>query len=563
MVTGPSPIGWMCSRKETSKLPCVRSFSVQYDRRAVIRRNCNVPTIFIAHTTDLEPGKMRVVEVSDKKILLLRTLNGQWSAFDATCPHAGAPLEKGALCGDRLICPWHKSCFAVPDGTVLEPPSLQSLLTYSLEISGDEIRVDLGHQTLQKDASKDNKIDSKSNQIFVILGGGAAGAAAARELRALGFKGRLVMISQEQRHPYDRTLLSKMYLSGKADSSQLPLSPKTLLADCEVEFLVGDVDRIDSEKRAIHFKNRLPSLRYDKVLIATGGKPRSLPLSDSASAPFLLRNVEDADRLIAAAEQAKTAVMIGASFVSMEVASALQERGLAVTIINQDNIPFIKQLGAQMGQMLLEKHLKKGVRFLPETEVQTITSEPLGSKLKLTSGQELNADLVVSGVGIVPATEFLKDVSLNEDQSLSVDAFMKVVGVESMYAAGDIVDFPLPNSNNRRARIEHWRVAQQQAKTAAAGMMDLERLYQGIPYFWTYHYGVRYEFFGTIPDRFELFIDGDLEEAKFVAAYVADNQCHGFFAANRESETAILLDSMRREGPPSLETLKAILKAAH
>ena len=519
-------------------------------------------TFFVARVTELQPGQMRVVELSNQKILLLRTIDGHWGAYEATCPHAGAPLEKGALCGTRLICPWHKSCFATSDGAVLQPPSLESLQCYFLEISDDEIRIDLDRTTRTRDAPNSGKSNSKSNQTFVILGGGAAASAAARELRALGFDGRLIMISREQRTPYDRTLLSKMYLSGQADSSQLPLRPERLLADLQVEFKVGDVDCVDSAKHTISFKNGIPSLKYDQVLVATGGKPKSLPLPDSASVPFVLRSVEDADRLIAIAERAKAAVMIGASFISMEVASALRERGLAVTIVNRDKIPLVKQLGTKMGQLILEKHLKKGVRFLSETGVQAITNEQSGSKIKLTNGQELQADLVVSGIGIEPATEFLKDAPRNEDKSLSVDACMRVLGVESMYAAGDIANFPLPATNNERARIEHWRVAQQQAKTAAASMMGLEQPYEEIPYFWTYHYGVRYEFFGRIPEHTELLIEGDLEQPKFVAAYLADGKCHAFFAANRESETARLLDFMQREGLPSLETFKAILKAA-
>jgi NADPH-dependent 2,4-dienoyl-CoA reductase/sulfur reductase-like enzyme/nitrite reductase/ring-hydroxylating ferredoxin subunit len=502
---------------------------------------------------------MRVVEISNKKILLLRTLAGEWGAFNTSCPHAGAPLEKGALCGTRLICPWHKSCFAASDGAVLEPPSLESLKSYFLEISEGEIRVDLEAMTQMQPAP--NRGKANGSQTFVILGGGAAGAAAARELRALGFAGRLVMISREQRQPYDRTLLSKMYLSGQADASQLPLRPERLLADCEVDFLVAEIDGVDPENQTIRFKNGLPNLRYDKALIATGGIPRPLPLADSEVQPLVLRNVEDANRLIAAADRAKSAVIVGASFISMEVASAFRERGLAVTIATREKIPLVKPLGDQMGQLLLEKHLAKGVRFLPETEVEAIAREGPASHLKLTNGEEMSADIVVSGIGIVPATGFLKNVPRNEDQSLSVDAFMRVLGVKSLFAAGDLVNFPLPGRNGKRARIEHWRVAQQQARTAAASMMGLEQPYERTPYFWTYHYGVRYEFFGQIPEKFDLFVDGDLEPPKFLAAYLSNGRCEAIFAANRESETASLLDGMEREGAPSLQTLKAILKA--
>jgi apoptosis-inducing factor 3 len=155
-----------------------------------------------------------------------------------------------------------------------------------------------------------------------------------------------------------------MYLSGQVDSSQLPLQPESLLSDCEVEFMVAEIDRVDSAKHTITFKNGTPSLHHDQVLIATGRKPKSLPLAHSDSQPFVLRNVEDANHLIAAAEGAKTAVIIGASFISMEVASAFRERDLAVTIVSRERIPLVKQVGAEMGQLILEKHLKKGVRFL-------------------------------------------------------------------------------------------------------------------------------------------------------------------------------------------------------
>jgi apoptosis-inducing factor 3 len=514
----------------------------------------------ILGAAEIQPGEMRMVEASNKKILVLRTLDGQWRAFSASCPHAGAPLEKGALCGDRLICPWHKSCFAASDGAVLEPPSLESLQSHFLEISDDEIRIDLDRTTQTKQAANHGKVNGRSDQTFVILGGGAAAAAAARELRALGFAGRLVMISREKRHPYDRTLLSKMYLSGQADAGQLPLRPETLLSDCNVDFIVTEIDFVDSEKHTIGLRNGIQTLHYDKVLVATGGTPRSLKLPGSQ--PLVLRTVKDADRLIAAAERARSAVMIGASFISMEVASAFKERGLAVTIVSRERIPLVKQLGPRMGQLMLDKHLEKGVCFLPETEVMAIAADGSTSNITLTNGQQLKADLVVSGIGIVPATDFLRNVPRNDDQSLSVDAFMKVLGVESMYAAGDLANFPLRGNNLHRTRIEHWRVAQQHAKTAAASMMGLQQPYEEIPYFWTYHYGVRYESFGQIPEQFELFVDGDLEQSKFVAAYLADGRCQAVFAANRERATASLLDCMKREGSPSLQTLKGILKVS-
>ena len=331
--------------------------------------------------------------------------------------------------------------------------------------------------------------------------------AAGRQLRALGFAGRLIMISREQRRPYDRTLLSKMYLSGLADSKQLPLHPRGLLKNCE--FLVAEVRGIDSQNHVISFEEGRPALRY-KLLVATGGKPQQLVLSQSARRPLVLRSVEDADRLIAAAEKAAHAVLVGASFISMEVASAFQERGLRVTVVSREKIPLLKQLGPQMGQLLLEKHLEKGVSFLPETEVVAINEGRAGPIVKLSNDQELPADLVVSGLGIEPCTDFLKGISLNEDHSIPVDPLRRLS--EDVFAASDVAEFPL--SGGRRTRIEHWRVAQQQAMVAASNMMGLEQPYQGVPYFWTYHYGTRFEFFGRMDDRAQLRIDGDPKQSR-------------------------------------------------
>lgn len=505
---------------------------------------------------------MRVVEVSDQKVLLLRTFDGQWRAFEPTCPHAGAPLEKGALCGSRLICPWHKSCFSAADGALLESPALESLRAYFVETIGEEVLVDPNSSTRIKFSSERGKVSPRADQTFVILGGGAAGAAAVQELRSLGFAGRLVMISREDQTPYDRTLLSKMYLSGQADAKQLPLRPENLLSDCAVDFLLAEIDQVDLESRIIRFKAEgVPPLQYDEALVATGGKPKLLPIANKESQPLLLRSVEDANRLIAAAEKAESVVLIGASFISMEAASAFRERGLSITIVSEENIPLLKQLGPEMGRLLLEKHLQKGVRFLPGTKVTAIHKVGSGSTIRLSSNDELRADLVVSGIGIEPATAFLKKISTGQDQSLVVDASMRIIGASHIFAAGDVANYPLPDSK-RRVRIEHWRVAQEQARTAAANMMGLEKTYRGLPYFWTYHYGVRYEFFGWLPDDCQLVIDGSLQEPNFVAAYVREGRCEAVFSANRECATAKLFDQMQAQGAPLLEAFQSVLSAS-
>jgi NADPH-dependent 2,4-dienoyl-CoA reductase/sulfur reductase-like enzyme len=389
------------------------------------------------------------------------------------------------------------------------------------------------------------------------LAGGPAGTSAAQQLRALGFEGRLVMVNKEDRPPYDRTMLSKMYLSGKAGPERLPLRPETLLRDRRAELLIQEVASLDPHAQQVTFADGTAPLRHDAVLLATGGEPKMPSLPGSEPLPYLLRTVEDADRLLDASRLARHVVLIGSSFISMEAASAFPERGSEVTVISQEKIPFVRQFGPQLGQMLLGKHLQNGVRFLPETKA--IRAHALGRKqvIELDGGEQLVADFVVSGVGVKGATRYVHGISLNEDGGINVDATMRVEGTRNVYAAGDLAAFPLPQTG-ARTRIEHWRVPQEHGRIAAANMLGLEQPYEGVPYFWTYHYGVRYGCLGHPVEWDSFVVDGNFEKPEFIAAFVREGRCIAAFAANRETETARLFDQMRRVGPLALERVKRV-----
>ena len=270
-----------------------------------------------------------------------------------------------------------------------------------------------------------------------------------------------------------------------------------------------------------------------------------------------LRNVEDANKLTAAAEKAETVILIGASFISMEAASAFRERGLSVTIVSEGSVPLLKQLGPEMGQLLLEKHLQKGVRFLAEAKIVSI-DKLVGVNDILSNNKELRAN---GGQGCRDRTgnRFSEKCFTPRRSERTVVASMRIIGASHIFAAGDVANFPLIESG-RRTRIEHWRVAQEQARTAAANKWGWRRNIAAFPIFGlTLRHSVR---IGRLPDQSQLVIDGDLKEPTFVAAYVRDGRCEAIFSANRECETAKIFDLMQNEGPPSLETFHHVLSAS-
>ncbi len=514
--------------------------------------------VTVARLADLPPGTLRKVAAAGREVLLVRSDAGEVRAFGTKCPHAGAPLEKAALCGDRLVCPWHKGCLSSDTGAILEPPPLEALRRYPLEIVDGEVNVDFSRGLQEARAPGDGPVAPHRAETFVILGGGPAGASAAQHLRALGFAGRLLMVSREERKPYDRTLLSKMYLSRQAGPEKLPLRPENFYPENRVEWVNGAVVSMDAVRRELTFADGVPPVRYDRLLLATGGTPKKVEVPGAQPAPLLLRSVEDADAISAACDSARHVVLIGSSFIAMEVASALRERDLEVTVVAREKVPFSKQLGPEMGKLLLDKHLSRGVRFQAERKISR--ARPVGRQqiLELDNGETLVADVLVSGVGVAPGTDYVRGVDLAPDGGVSVDDRLRVLGLDGVYAAGDIAVFPLPRSG-QRVRIEHWRVAQEHGRVAAANMLGLDRPYDGLPYFWTYHYGVRYEYLGHPAEWDDVEVDGNPQADDFAAFYVKDGRCVGAFSANRETGTGRLFDRLQRAGPPTVGEAKALV----
>jgi apoptosis-inducing factor 3 len=483
----------------------------------------------IASLTDLGDGQIHPLEVEGTQVLLFR--EGETvHAVGATCPHAGAPLAEGVRHGHRIICPWHKATFCLRTGRLLEPPAVDDLPRYAVKREGDRIHITLPAEQPTRRAP------STDQPLFAIIGAGAAGALAAQTLRREGFGGRIVMFDSENRVPYDRTLLSKYHLSGQPGAEKSPLQSQSFYRQHDIERRTAEVEALDAVTRTIHCTDGAFQT-YDAALLATGATP-SLPQLPGAHLGnvFLLRSRKDADAILAQAERSQRAVILGASFIGMEVAASLRERGLEVIVAGREHVPFEKQLGARIGNVFVGLHRQQGVAFRLGEGIQALDGEQTVESVTLKNGERLPADLVVIGFGVKPVTRYVRGIPVNEDGSITVDATLKAA--EGLYAAGDIARFPYHGTS---IRIEHWRVAEQHGRVAALNMMGQGARYDAVPVFWTIQYMKRLDYIGHAKDWDDLVIHGDLGKPEFLAYYVKNGRVVAAAGLDRDKETAALI----------------------
>lgn len=302
--------------------------------------------IAIAKVSDLQNGQMQQIAVGDSQILLSR-IDDKFYATGAFCTHYGAPLAKGFLCQERIVCPWHNACFNAKSGEQQEPPGLDSLPTFSVRVEKEQIFVQMPDEIPQKRTLSMSQSNSQlDKRVFVILGAGAAGTAAVERLRQKGFQGRVILVSAEEKLPYDRTKLSKDYLGGKTKEDALPLRSCEFYEQHDIELRFGQVvTKVDALSKMLTFGDG-SSLKFDSLLLATGGKARKLdiPGSDLAGI-FTVRQIEDVNAILEATQNAKKVLVIGSSFIGMEAAASLNKQGLEVTVVSPNDVPFKKVLG--------------------------------------------------------------------------------------------------------------------------------------------------------------------------------------------------------------------------
>ena len=439
--------------------------------------------------------------VGDQAAILIRGANG-WHILGAFCSHYHAPLADGLLADGHLRCPWHHACFDVRTGEAVRAPAFTPLTTWDVE-EIDGIVFARGKRARPKTASPADR--ARSADHIVIVGGGAAGFAAAEQLRRHGYQGSIVMISEDAAPPVDRPNLSKDYLAGKAPEDWIPLRSGSFYEKQAIDLRLGRRAKtldVGARELTLDDGERLP---FDRLLLATGAQPNRLSVP-GGDQPHIhtLRTLADSRAIIEQASVGKTAVVVGASFMGLEVAAALRERGLEVHIVAPAQRPLERVFGPQMGDFIRSLHEEHGVVFHLQQAVAAID----GRDVHMKSGEVVSGDLVIAAVGVQPRIELAQQAGLSIDRGIVVDRYLET-SAQGVFAAGDIARWPDARTGEL-IRVEHWVVAQRQGQVAALNMLDRGTEYTNVPFFWSQHYDVRINYVGHADDWDELAVEGDI-----------------------------------------------------
>jgi apoptosis-inducing factor 3 len=510
--------------------------------------------VHLANTSDLNSGEMKEIAAGETRILLAR-VGDQFHAVSASCPHYGASLAEGALCGTHVICPLHHAVFNLVNGELEEPPALDALVSYEVHIENERVMVRVPEETQDRRAVPMVKRDVAADpRQFVIIGAGAAGYTAAQTLREERFRGHIVMITREDRAPYDRPNLSKDYLHGHADPEWMPLRPEEFFAEHDIQLLFNrEVTRVDARTKTIVFEGG-DTMDYDALLVATGGAPvrLNIPGSDLRNV-CVLRSFHDADSVIETAGRSRRAVVVGASFIGMEAAYSLRERGLDVTVVAPSQEPFEMTLGNEVGAIFRREHERHGVRFRLGSIVYRFEGSHNVEAVTLDNGESIETDMVVVGVGVRPVTQFLENVELDKAGGVMVDSHLRAA--DGLYAAGDIVNF-VDQRTGERMRIEHWRTAQQQGRIAARNMLGKDVAFAGVPFFWTQQFDLTLRYVGHASSWDEILYQGDVSSRDFLAFYIKEGRVVAVAGMNRDRELAAVEALIKLDRLPRRDQLK-------
>ena len=436
--------------------------------------------------------------VDGKPVVVVATKDGV-RAVGGRCTHYGGPLGEGLCVGGEIRCPWHHAAFDLDTGEAVGAPALNPIPVYETTQRDGRIFV-----SGPKERSGDRPTPPSSPDSVVIVGAGAAGAAAAEALRRYGYRGPISLIGVEA--PVDRPNLSKDYLAGTAPEEWMPLRSPQFYADAGIDLITGEtVTGIDRAGRLVHLEGG-QQLRYGALLLATGAEPLRLPVP-GGDLPHVhyLRSLDDSRSIIAALDNTTRAAVIGAGFIGLEVAASLRHREIEVTVIAPEEVPLAHAVGENLGRFVEDLHREHGVGFRLGRGVTEIRA----SEVILDDGTEVAADLVVVGVGVTPRTEVAESAGLAVDDGIMADNHLRTSDPH-IWAAGDVARYPGPDGE--AVRVEHWVLAERQGQTAARNMVGHDVTFTEPPFFWSQHYDVPINVTGHLAGWDEEVVSGDAHQ---------------------------------------------------
>jgi apoptosis-inducing factor 3 len=511
-------------------------------------------------------GEMVTGHAFGEPVLLVH-VEPNWFAVGAKCTHYSAPLGDGILVGETIRCPWHHACFELRNGAASHAPALNDLPAYDVVLDNNIVRVAKKRtHASARDAvrrprgsrapakvtlDRDTLTGPKS---VLIIGGGAAGNACAEMLRREGYRGAVTVVDPDGDAPYDRPNLSKDYLAGNAPEEWLPLHPADFYEAQQIELVRGvSAKSIDTKAKTVALSDGT-TREYGALLIATGASPIKLNMAGTDRVMYL-RTLADCRRIIGQATSAKTAVVIGASFIGLETAASLVARGLRVQVVAPETLPLSRVLGTEIGTLVKSVHEEKGVVFHLGRTVKGID----GNAVILDDGSRIEGDLIVAGIGVRPNVALAESAGLILDGGIAVNEFLET-SVAGIFAAGDVARWPDAYSD-ARLRVEHWVVAERQGQVAARNMLGYRDRFDDIPFFWSAHYDkLSIQYTGHVEKWDETRIDGDVMKMDCAVSYMVAGQRRAIATINRDRqnlETEVAMQSELLLKPPATVTFES------
>jgi NADPH-dependent 2,4-dienoyl-CoA reductase/sulfur reductase-like enzyme/nitrite reductase/ring-hydroxylating ferredoxin subunit len=456
----------------------------------------------------LKDGGMLLGRVGDADVVLARSGN-ELFAVGAHCTHYHGPLVEGLVVGDTVRCPLHHACFSLRNGDALRAPALDPIACWRVERQGEMAFV---REKLPEPRPSTDVRTSHTPSSVLIVGGGGAGLAAADALRREGYDGPVTILSADDSPPCDRPNLSKDYLAGTAQEDWIPLRPPEFYSERRIELTLGSrVSSIDVGARQVSLEDG-SRRAFGALLIATGAEPVRLSIPGADRVQYL-RSFADSRALVKNATDAKRVVVIGGSFIGLEVAASLRARGTAVDVVARDRVPLERVMGPEVGRFIQTLHEAQGVVFHLGRTVTRID----GRTATLSDGTTLDADLVVAGIGVRPVTAVAEKAGLATDRGIAVNEYLET-SAPGIFAAGDVARWPDRRTGDR-IRVEHWVVAERQGQVAARNILGRRERFDAVPFFWSQHYDVTIDYVGHAEKWDSVRIDGTLESKDCAVTY--------------------------------------------